>query len=118
MMVSLSSHSIWRGTRARPVRAHGSPPCGFINQICDLERLGFGSGRPRVLTKAISLLSGDQRGSVLLSAPRVSWISVLSVMLERNRFETRASLSLSAVDLTQTTHLPSGETRNCAAVSP
>jgi hypothetical protein len=39
----------------------------------------------------------------------VSWISTSLVRLDRYRFDTDRPLSLSIVDFTQTTQLPSGE---------
>src|SRR5271154_2779317 len=117
MMVSLSSQSIRRGARASSVSVQGSPPCGLISQICTGAVSGFAPYRARLVVNAISCPSGDHCGWPLLSLPRVSWISLLSLKLESIRFETVASLSLSPVDFTHTSHLPSGEMRNGPARS-
>src|SRR5262245_29626877 len=101
-----------RGGRGNSVMDHGSPPNGLISQICTGALSGFAPCRARLLVKAISWPSGDHLGWPLLSLPRVS-ARVLSgaVRLERNRFETRASFSLSPVDFTQTRYSVFGEIR-------
>src|SRR6266540_784717 len=71
----------------------------------------------RVLRKAMYLPSGDQRGWTHGSDPRVSCTSFFSLRLERNTCPTRSPLSSSALPLTQTTDLPSGETWKSSAVS-
>src|ERR1700738_1944646 len=106
------------GACANSVSAQGSPPCALIRQICIGAVSGFGLGRARVLVNAIHSPSGDQRGCVLLSVPRVSGISRFSVQPESTRLLTRKSFSLSPVVFTHTTHLASGEMRNCPADSP
>src|SRR5882724_10171722 len=117
-MVSLSSQSMRRGARANSVSDHGSPPYGLISQICTGAASGLAPWRARLLVKAISWLSGDHLGWPLLSLPRVS-ARVLSgtVRLERKRLETRASFSLSPVDLTHTRYCAFGEIRICCADS-
>src|SRR5712692_325606 len=103
--------------RSNSVRDHGSPPKGFISQRCWRAFSGAGRGSGRVLRKEISSPLGDHRGCACVSVPRVNWISFFSVRLLRKRLLTRLSFSRSAADFTHTAHLPSGEMRNCPAVS-
>src|SRR5262249_62409323 len=98
--VALSSQSIRRGGRANSVIDHGSPPNGLMSLICPGAVSGFAPCRARLLVNAISCPSGDHCGWPLLSLPRVSCISLLSVRLDRIRLDTRASFSLSPLDFT------------------
>ena len=63
------------------------------------------------------VVPGDQLKLETVSAPRVSGISTSPERLERTKFETTASFSLSPCALIHATHCPSGEIRNCLTAS-
>src|SRR6266446_4580078 len=67
--------------RAPSVNGHGSPPNGLISHSCAFGSSPFAAfalGRGRVVRKARSRPSGDQRGLVQLSLPRVSRLTAIA----------------------------------------
>src|ERR1051326_1063830 len=128
MSVSSSFQPKVTTSRVDLVAGHGSPPNGLMSQTCVLvlslsllESLSsspsssssrrtdllFGAGR--ALRKAMCSPSGDQRGLVQLTWPRVKRTVFFSVRLDSMRWETNSPLSLSGERLTHTAHWPSGE---------
>src|SRR5262249_7471069 len=98
------AHSKAPTPRENSVSGHGSPPNGSISHTCafgssslSLSPLPLGSGR--ALRNARSLPSGDQRGLMQLSLPRVSSTSRFSARVVRTSWATRAPWSLAALAL-------------------